>query len=233
MMHLTRVLLPAPFSPSSAWTLPGSTRSDTSSRATKAPNRLLRPSASRRGGGPRRSVTSWTCAAVTRSSSRDRELGGLAREGPPPRARGEHDEKGEAVGRRRVEVVPAADADRLQRRADRARAAEEQRRPEASHRIPAREDDERHGHQALPAREALAPAAGVVERQERPADAREEPAHRRRDEAHAEHVVAEGARRIGVLAHDAHDQAPARPTEDEPHRECRRDAEQEEQVDLE
>src|ERR1700677_1405990 len=98
MMHLTSVLLPAPFSPSKACTLPGSTRKETSSRARKLPNRLLRPSASSRGGGPRRSVTAWTwAAAVMRSSSRHRELGGLARERPARGAREDHDDEREDV----------------------------------------------------------------------------------------------------------------------------------------
>ena len=47
MMHLTSVDLPAPFSPSSAWTLPASTRIETSSSAASAPKRLDMPAASR------------------------------------------------------------------------------------------------------------------------------------------------------------------------------------------
>jgi len=39
------------------------------------------------------------------------------------------------------------DADRLQRRAKRPRAPEQQRRPDAGDRVPAREDHQRHGHQ--------------------------------------------------------------------------------------
>ena len=40
MMHLTSVLLPAPFSPSSAWTVPRSSVSETSSSARTDPNGL-------------------------------------------------------------------------------------------------------------------------------------------------------------------------------------------------
>ena len=46
----------------------------------------------------------------------------------------------------------------------------------AAQRIPAREDDQRHRHQALAARQALVPAAGIVERQEGAADAGEDAA---------------------------------------------------------
>ena len=40
-MHLTNVDLPAPFSPRSAWKLPGAMRIDTSSSAVKAPKRMV------------------------------------------------------------------------------------------------------------------------------------------------------------------------------------------------
>src|SRR3954453_5489099 len=40
-MHFTSVLLPAPFSPSSAWNEPAGTVSDTSSSAASAPKRLV------------------------------------------------------------------------------------------------------------------------------------------------------------------------------------------------
>src|SRR5260370_18046711 len=43
MMHLTRVDLPAPFSPSTAWNDPAGTESDTSSSATSGPKRLPMP----------------------------------------------------------------------------------------------------------------------------------------------------------------------------------------------
>ena len=41
MMHFTSVLLPAPFSPSSAWNEPGRTLSSTLSSAVKSPNRMV------------------------------------------------------------------------------------------------------------------------------------------------------------------------------------------------
>ena len=47
---LTSVLLPAPFSPTSAWTSPGSRSSETSSRAWVAANRFEIPRSSARGG---------------------------------------------------------------------------------------------------------------------------------------------------------------------------------------
>ena len=77
------------------------------------------------------------------------------------------------VGRGVEEVVALRDADRLQRRAERAGAAEEERRAEAGERVPAREDDERDRHQALAGRDALVPAARIVERQIGAADAGE------------------------------------------------------------
>ena len=43
MTHLTSVLLPAPFSPSSAWNAPASTFTETSSSAASAPKRLEKP----------------------------------------------------------------------------------------------------------------------------------------------------------------------------------------------
>src|ERR1700730_6250958 len=49
MMHLTRVDLPAPFSPSSAWNAPASTLIDTSSSATSGPKRLVIPMVSSAG----------------------------------------------------------------------------------------------------------------------------------------------------------------------------------------
>src|SRR5205809_752600 len=41
MMHLTSVLLPAPFSPIKAWKVPAGTLSEMLSFATNAPNRLV------------------------------------------------------------------------------------------------------------------------------------------------------------------------------------------------
>ena len=46
MMHFTSVLLPAPFSPSSAWNEPGRTLSSTLSSAMKSPNRMVMAMAS-------------------------------------------------------------------------------------------------------------------------------------------------------------------------------------------
>ena len=45
-MHFTSVDLPAPFSPSKAWKVPAGMLIDTSSRAVKAPNRMVMPSVS-------------------------------------------------------------------------------------------------------------------------------------------------------------------------------------------
>src|SRR5437868_1989515 len=50
MMHLTRVLLPAPFSPSRARNVPGVSVNDTLDSAWSDPKRLDRLVASRRGG---------------------------------------------------------------------------------------------------------------------------------------------------------------------------------------
>src|SRR5476651_642142 len=43
MAHFTNVLLPAPFSPSSAWKAPAFTFTETSSSAAMAPKRLVNP----------------------------------------------------------------------------------------------------------------------------------------------------------------------------------------------
>ena len=63
------------------------------------------------------------------------------------------------IGRGVEQVIARGDADRLQRGPERAGAAEQQRRPEAQHRVPAREDHQRHRGDALAARQALVPAA--------------------------------------------------------------------------
>src|SRR5436190_23370705 len=52
-----------------------------------------------------------------------------------------HDDEREDVGRRVEKVVALADADRLQRRSDRAGSAEQQRRHHTAEWTPAREDD--------------------------------------------------------------------------------------------
>src|ERR1700686_3089297 len=119
--------------------------------------------------------------------------------------RGGHDDQGEDVGRGVEEVVALGNADRLQRRPDRARRAEQQRRHHAAHRAPARENDQRHRHQALAGREALIPRARIVERQERAADAGEEAADRGREKAHEIDRDAHGARSGRAVAGHAHD----------------------------
>ena len=55
--------------------------------------------------------------------------------------------------------------------------------PRQQHRVPAREDDQRHRGDALAAGQALVPAAGIVERQERAADAGEKAADHGRAQA--------------------------------------------------
>src|SRR5579871_205154 len=73
MMHLTSVLLPAPFSPSSAWTEPRWSRNETLSSASTEPNCLEIPIASSAG------VAASTTATAPSSSSR------LTRGPHPPR----------------------------------------------------------------------------------------------------------------------------------------------------
>src|SRR5882672_3959724 len=104
-----------------------------------------------------------------------------------------HDDEREDVGGGVEEVVALGDADRLQRRPDRAGRPEQQRGDHAAHRAPAREDDERDRHQALAGREALVPRARVVERQERATDAGEEAAERGGDKTHEIDRHAHGA----------------------------------------
>ncbi len=60
--------------------------------------------------------------------------------------------KRQDVGRGVEQMIAGGDADRLQRRSERRGAAEGQRGPQAQHRIPAREDHERHRGDALAAR---------------------------------------------------------------------------------
>ena len=103
----------------------------------------------------------------------------------------------------------------------RARRAEQQRRGDAAQRVPAREDDERHRHQALARGQALVPRARIGERQERAADAGEKPANRCRQEPHQIDRNAHGARGRGAVAHRPHDQAPARVAESPGHQQLR------------
>src|SRR5277367_3535597 len=64
-------------------------------------------------------------------------------------ARGrDHDDEREDVGGGVEEVVALGDPDRLQRGPKRARRAEQKRCSDATERVPAGEDDERHRHQA-------------------------------------------------------------------------------------
>src|ERR1700744_1885832 len=66
MMHLTSVLLPAPFSPRRAWKVPGGRVRETSSRTTREPKLFLMPRAASLGGvgrgaprGPRRAAAGF------------------------------------------------------------------------------------------------------------------------------------------------------------------------------
>src|SRR5271165_6856099 len=86
---------------------------------------------------------------------------------------GDHDGEGQYVGRGVEEIVALRNADRLQRRTDRARRAEQKRSGDAAQRVPTRENDERHGHEALPRRQALVPGTGIGKRKKSAADAGE------------------------------------------------------------
>ncbi len=145
----------------------------------------------------------------------------------------DHDAQGQHVGRGVVQIVAAGHADRLQGRAERARAAEQQRGPQAAHRIPAREDHQRDRHQALAAGQALVPAARVEQRQVGAAHAGEEAARGGGDHAHAVDVQAHGARRLAALADHAQHHAPARAAQAPPQQRRERGADQEQRVDLE
>ena len=82
----------------------------------------------------------------------------------------------------------------------RAGAAEQQRRAQAAHGAPAREDHQRDSRDALPAGQALVPASGIVERQEGTAYAGEGAADRRRQQADAGHRCADGEGGVDALA---------------------------------
>ena len=141
--------------------------------------------------------------------------------------------KRQDIGRGIEEIIALAHAHRLQRRPERGGAAEQQRRAQAQQRIPTREDHQRHRHEALPARQALVPAAGIIEREKGAADAGEKAAEHGRAHPDAIDRVAHGARGVGALADGAQDQAPAAGGErpDEQRRE--RHADEEQHVDLE
>ena len=74
MMHLTSVLLPAPFSPSSAWNEPGRTFSSTLSSAAKSPNRMVMAMASTPSApaGKRRFADDHDSAPISAVGGRDR-----------------------------------------------------------------------------------------------------------------------------------------------------------------
>src|SRR4051812_45627566 len=114
MMHLTRVLLPAPFSPSRACTLPGLSRNDTSSSATRLPKCLLIPRAESCGGGSRAGtgaifgagrsegavsteVAGMLIQGLSKSARGD-QLGGLVDGGAMRGAAQHHDQQSERVG---------------------------------------------------------------------------------------------------------------------------------------
>ena len=76
-------------------------------------------------------------------------------------------------------------------------------------RIPAREDHQCHRHEALAGRDALVPAARIVERQIGPADGRQRAAGRRCEKAHGIGVQAHCARGIRTVADHAQHEAGA------------------------
>ena len=135
-----------------------------------------------------------------------------ARDAARPAADDE-DHQRQHVGHRGEQVVALADADRLQRRADRAGAAEEQRRADAAQRAPAREDHQRDRDQALAARDAFVPAARIEQRQRGAAEPGDGAAGGGRRDADAVDRIAERPRRARRVAGHAHQQAPARARE--------------------
>src|SRR5882724_217713 len=165
MMHFTSVLFPAPFSPSSAWKVPGAILKETFSFATKEPKRFHTFTSSS-GGGVCRTLASmrrggggdFAMRAFGAASRSGAERARSAGEAALVAARGDHHGEGQEVRRGVEEIVVAADADRLERGSERLCAAEKHRGPKALHGIPAREDDQRHGHEALPAGDELGPA---------------------------------------------------------------------------
>src|SRR5216683_2758034 len=98
--------------------------------------------------------------------------------------RRDHDQEREDVGRGVEEIIALGDADRLQRRSDGAGRTEQQRRDHALQRLPARKDDERHRHQALPGGQPLVPRTRIIERQKSAADAGQKAAGRGGEKAH-------------------------------------------------
>src|SRR5712671_414919 len=121
MRHFTSVLLPAPFSPSSACTVPGRKRMLTSSRAIKSPKRI-----------PRLTVS---IAKSMDISSRSSRLSAEHREfARPPTVSGRgarcgHDDQREHCGGGVEQVEPLTDADRLQCDTEASGGAKNQRCP--------------------------------------------------------------------------------------------------------
>src|SRR6187402_1657819 len=83
MMHLTSVLLPAPFSPSRACTVPGVSVNETSSSAIRSPKRLLMFLAASRGGSKLPGLTLATMAEVSVSDASDADADADAVIGAP------------------------------------------------------------------------------------------------------------------------------------------------------
>ncbi|GCC45770.1 hypothetical protein chiPu_0029690, partial [Chiloscyllium punctatum] len=102
---------------------------------------------------------------------------------------------------------------------------------QAQHRVPAREDHQRHGGDALSRGEAFVPAAGIEQRQERAADAGEEATDHGGAQPDQKHRMAHRTRRVRALAGGADQQAPARGPECPVQQRRDRDADQEQHVD--
>ena len=135
------------------------------------------------------------------------------------------------IGRGVEQVVIALDAQRLQRRPERLRAAEKQRRGEAPPRTPLREDNQRDRHQPLPSGDSFGPDAGEVKCKVRAADRGERAADRDRDEAHRVDIDAERAGGLWIVARRADLQSPAGTCEQPVEEESRRDPDKEERAD--
>src|SRR5882672_3388627 len=146
--------------------------------------------------------------------------------------RRDHDQERENVGRGIEEIIALGDADRLQRRSDGAGGAEQQRRDHALQRLPARKDDERHRHQALPGRYPLVPRTRIIERQEGAADAGQTSAGRGGEKAHQIDRYAHGTGGRRAVAGHAHDQPPFGVGERPRHDDGDDDADDQQPIDL-
>jgi hypothetical protein len=142
--------------------------------------------------------------------SRDRQFGRRAGQRAFRRAGDDHDRQRQDVGCGVEQMIARGHADRLQRRPKRCRAAKSQRRPQAQHRIPSREDHQCDRGNALSAGEALVPAAGIEQRQERAADAGKKAADHGRAQPDRKHGIAHGASGVRAFAGGADQEAPAR-----------------------